>query len=371
MSPSMAGFSPSVPFQDLPPLPPKTEIESAEVLKLAIEARTSLESLRGACRLIPNPDLVLQSVTIQEARLSSEIENVVTTNDELYRADDSEDDKTLSPAAKEVTRYRQAVWMGYELIAREGVPLHTTTLTGIATAINGTQTDVRSQPGIRIGNPRTGEVIYAPPEGREVISSLLDNLSEFIYAQNDGLDPLVKMAIAHYQFEAIHPFRDGNGRTGRILNILMLIEYGLLDYPILYLSKAIIESKAGYYERLRAVTEQGDWQGWVKYMLRAVAESSRETKATVEEIQRQMEEFRNKMQDLTPRIYSYELLVTLFAKPYVRISHLEDAKIAERQTAGKYLRQLAEAGLLEPMPAGRSMIYVNRPLFRLVSLGRP
>jgi Fic family protein len=364
------GYDPRVPYQDLPLMPPSEPLESARVLKAAIEARTRLESLRGLCRLIPNPDLVLQAVTLQEARLSSEIENIVTTNDELYRADEAMKTAPVSPQAKEVARYRQAVWEGFRLTRTEGQPLNAAALSRIATIINGSETSVRSQPGTRIGNPRTGDIVYSPPEGRERILSLLDNLGEFIYAQDD-LDPLVRMAAAHYQFEAIHPFRDGNGRTGRILNILLMTEQGLLDLPILYLSKAIIESKAAYYEGLRAVTERGEWEPWLIFMLRAVASSARETSETVDAVRLLMDSTRERLRRILPKIYSHELLITLFAKPYIRISDLERSGVAKRQTGGKYLRELAEAGFLEPRPQGTSMLYLHRPLFEIVSLGRP
>lgn len=351
-------FDRSRPYNDLPLLPPAEEIESKAVLKQAIAANRMLANLRGLAAQIPNQGVLINSIVLQEARLSSEIENIVTTNDELYRADADPEGKT-DPHTKEVLRYRQALNYGFRELARR--PLTTNLFIDIVRIIKEVELGVRRVPGTSLKNS-LGEVIYTPPEGEAVIRDKLSNLEQFIHAE-DGLDPLVKMAVMHYQFEAIHPFEDGNGRTGRILNLLYLVEQGLLDIPVLFLSRHIIANRAQYYEGLRGVTERQDWETWILYMLRAVESTAQQTFDQVTRIRELMELVRKQIQEQAPGIYSKDLVEVIFRQPYTKIQFLVDAGIAKRQTASTYLKTLSNLGFLRSIKQGREMYYINDALF--------
>lgn len=351
-------FDRSRPYNDLPLLPPAEEIESKAVLKQAIAANRMLANLRGLAAQIPNQGVLINSIVLQEARLSSEIENIVTTNDELYRADADPEGKT-DPHTKEVLRYRQALNYGFRELARR--PLTTNLFIDIVRIIKEVELGVRRVPGTSLKNS-LGEVIYTPPEGEAVIRDKLSNLEQFIHAE-DGLDPLVKMAVMHYQFEAIHPFEDGNGRTGRILNLLYLVEQGLLDIPVLFLSRHIIANRAQYYEGLRGVTERQDWETWILYMLRAVESTAQQTFDQVTRIRELMELVRKQIQEQAPGIYSKDLVEVIFRQPYTKIQFLVDAGIAKRQTASTYLKTLSNLGFLRSIKQGREMFYINDALF--------
>lgn len=351
-------FDRSRPYNDLPLLPPAEEIESKAVLKQAIAANRMLANLRGLAAQIPNQGVLINSIVLQEARLSSEIENIVTTNDELYRADADPEGKT-DPHTKEVLRYRQALNYGFRELARR--PLTTNLFIDIVRIIKEVELGVRRVPGTSLKNS-LGEVIYTPPEGEAVIRDKLSNLEQFIHAE-DGLDPLVKMAVMHYQFEAIHPFEDGNGRTGRILNLLYLVEQGLLDIPVLFLSRHIIANRAQYYEGLRGVTERQDWETWILYILRAVESTAQQTFDQVTRIRELMELVRKQIQEQAPGIYSKDLVEVIFRQPYTKIQFLVDAGIAKRQTASTYLKTLSNLGFLRSIKQGREMFYINDALF--------
>lgn len=351
-------FDRSHPYNDLPLLPPVAEMESKAVLKQAIAANRTLANLRGLAAQIPNQGVLINSIVLQEARLSSEIENIVTTNDELYRADADPEGKT-DPHTKEVLRYRQALNFGFRELAHR--PLTTNLFIDIVRIIKEVELGVRRVPGTSLKNA-LGEVIYTPPEGEAVIRDKLSNLEQFIHAE-DGLDPLVKMAVMHYQFEAIHPFEDGNGRTGRILNLLYLVEQRLLDIPVLFLSRYIIANRAEYYEGLRGVTERQDWEAWILYMLRAVESTAQQTFDQVTRIRELMELVRKQVQEQAPGIYSKDLVEVIFKQPYTKIQFLVDAGIAKRQTASTYLQTLANLGFLRPSKQGREMYYINDALF--------
>lgn len=345
------------PYNDLPLLPPPVELETKAVLKQAIAANRVLANLRGLAAQIPNQGVLINSIVLQEARLSSEIENIVTTNDELYRADADADGKT-DPHTKEVLRYRQALYHGFsELKTR---PLTTNLFIDIVRIIKQVNFGVRRVPGTALKNAQ-GEVVYTPPVGETVIRDKLSNLEQFIHAQDD-LDPLVKMAVMHYQFEAIHPFEDGNGRTGRILNLLYLVEQGLLDIPVLFLSRYIIANKVGYYEGLRGVTERHAWEPWILFMLQAVESTAQQTFAQVTRIRELMEQVREQVHQQAPSIYSKDLVEVIFRHPYTKIQFLVDAGIAKRQTASSYLQTLASLGVLRPSKQGREMYYINDAL---------
>ena len=351
-------FDRNQPYNDLPLLPPAIELETKAVLKQAIAANRVLANLRGLAAQIPNQGVLINSIVLQEARLSSEIENIVTTNDELYRADADADGKT-DPHTKEVLRYRQALNFGFRQLKER--PLSTNLFIDIVRTIKQVDLGVRRVPNTALKNA-LNEVVYTPPVGEAVIREKLANLEQFIHAQ-DGLDPLVKMAVMHYQFEAIHPFEDGNGRTGRILNLLYLVEQGLLDIPVLFLSRYIIANKPGYYEGLRGVTERQDWESWILYMLRAVESTAQQTFDQVTRIRLLMEQVREQVQQQAPAIYSKDLIEAIFQHPYTKIQFLVDANIAKRQTASSYLQTLAGLGVLRSIKQGRERYYINDALF--------
>jgi Fic family protein len=355
-------FSRTAPFNDLPALPPTAEVETAAVLKKAISASRALAELKGTAARMPNQAILIDSLVLQEARASSEIENILTTNDELYKAA-SDEAQPASAEAKEVLRYRQALNHGFRQI--ESRPLATGLFIEIAQIIKQTEFGVRRTPGTRIANSRH-ETIYTPPEGEAVIRDKLSDLERFLHA-DDGMDVLVKMALAHYQFEAIHPFPDGNGRTGRILNILYLVERGLLNLPVLYLSRYIIDHKPAYYEGLRRVTEEGAWVDWVLYMLDAVEQTSLRTHRQITDMLALMESVRERVQRDAPGVYSKDLIEQIFRQPYCKIQFLERAGMGTRQTCSKYLRELERLGVLQGRKFGREIYFINVALFDLLA----
>jgi len=345
------------PYNDLPPLPPGVELETKAVLKQAIAANRMLANLRGLARQIPNQRLLINSIVLQEARLSSEIENIVTTDDELYRAIADADGKA-DVHTKEVLRYREALYHGFT--SMKDRPLSVNLFVEIVGLIKKIDLDIRAVPGTLLKN-ELGEVIYTPPVGDSVIREELSNLEKFIHAEDD-LDPLVKMAVMHYQFEAIHPFPDGNGRTGRILNLLYLVSAGLLDIPVLFLSRYIIANRQAYYTGLRAVTEEQNWEDWILFMLRAVESTARETFDQVTRILALMETVRARVQQLAPGIYSRDLIELIFREPYTKIQFVVDLGLAKRQTASTYLQALASMDVLREYKIGREKYYINDAL---------
>lgn len=328
-------FSPDKPFNDLPPLPPKGEMETKAVLKKAIFAGRALAELKGLGETIPNQAILVNSIILQEAKASSEIENIITTHDALFRAFTAKTSQ-IDPATKEVLRYREALWDAFRSL--EDRPLLTTNLfIGIVQTIRDNMAGIRNTPGTKVANAATGEVVFTPPEGEDVIREKLKNLEDYIHAE-DTIDPLIKLALIHYQFEAIHPFTDGNGRTGRILNILFLTSRGLLDLPVLYLSKYIIDWKSDYYHVLRRVTENQEWEPWILYMLDAVEQTALATKNKILAIRRLLvETIEFTKKNLPLRVYSKELIELLFHQPYTKGQFLVDAGIAKRQAAADYL----------------------------------
>jgi len=356
-------FDRNQPYNDLPFLPPAQDLETKAVLKQAIGANRALANLRGLAGQIPNQRMLINSITLQEARLSSEIENIVTTNDELYRADAGLNSRT-DPHTKEVLRYRQALQHGFAALRDR--PLTTNLFIEIAQLIKQSDIGIRSIPGTALKN-EVGGIIYTPPVGDDIIRTKLYDLERFVHAE-DGIDPLIKMAVIHYQFEAIHPFPDGNGRTGRILNLLYLVQMGLMDIPVLFLSRYIIANKREYYLNLQRVTEQHDWEHWVLFMLRAVESTAQQTFDQVKRILALMERVREKVRLEAPAIYSKELIEAVFRHPYTKIQFLVDANIAKRQTSSVYLQTLAALGVLIPKQIGREKYFINEAL--LVDLTR-
>lgn len=351
------------PYNELPLLPPgKETMETTETLKACIEARASLAELKQAAQLLPNQSLLINLLPLLEARDSSEIENILTTTDKLFRH--ANEDKDADPATKEALRYRTALRQGFEQLADR--PLCTKTAVQICSALKGSEMAIRQLPGTVIGNQSTGQILYTPPVGEQVIRELLANWEQFIH-DNDGIDPLIKMAVAHYQFEAIHPFYDGNGRTGRILNILYLIEQDLLTLPILYLSRYVVQHKSEYYSLLNSVTSGEDWQPWLLYILKGTEEVSHWTCQKIGAIRNLMDGTSVYVKQQAPKLYSHELIQIIFEQPYCRIQYLVDSGVAKRQTASTYLKQLAEIGVLEERQSGREKLFVNPRLMHLMT----
>jgi Fic family protein len=356
-------FNPDKPYNHLPPLPPETDIETPAVLKAAIAANRSLAELKGKSESLPNPAILVNSVVLQEAKSSSEIENIVTTNDKLFTALSAEDSR-VDPQTKEVLRYRQALWKGVERLNNRS--LSTELFIELMQIIKEADEGIRTDPGTVIANPNTRKIIYWPPEGEELIRNLLVNLEHYIHAE-DGVDPLIKMAVMHYQFEAIHPFEDGNGRTGRLINILYLMDKKLLNHPVLYLSEAIINQKQAYYSLLRRVTELEEWEPWILFMLDSVEQTSRRTMDQIDQITVLLAEtIELARQNLPSRVYSKELMELLFEQPYCKVKFLTDRGIAKRQTAAEYLRELEEAGFLKSKQVGRENLFLNVKLYNLL-----
>ncbi|CAK9077810.1 Uncharacterized protein NMB0459 [Durusdinium trenchii] len=351
----MSIFDPNRPFNALPALPPRVDLETKTVLKACLDARVKLAALKEAAALIPNQDVLINSIPLREAKDSSAIENIVTTNDQLFRFA-SADAAQADVATKETLRYRTALLRGYESLKR-GRPLTTNTAVDVCRVIKDVDLDLRRTPGTNLKN-QDGRVIYTPPEGERVLREKMSNWERFIHEESD-LDPLIKMAVAHYQFEAIHPFPDGNGRTGRVLNILFLIEKGLLDLPILYLSRSINERRSDYYRLLLEVTTEESWEPWVLYMLAAVEETSDWTRRKIWAIRTLMDETVRYVAVALPKVYSRELVELFFVQPYARIQNLVDAGLGTRKTVSGYLGQLVDAGVLRDEKAGREKLYVN------------
>lgn len=350
-------FDRNKPYNDLPLLPPSVDLETKAILKQAITANRMLANLRGVAGKIPNQSLLIHSIALQEAKLSSEIENIVTTNDELYRADADADGKT-DAHTKEVLCYREALYHGLrELKNRQ---LTTNLFIEIVGVIKKSQLTLRAIPGTVLQNDR-GETIYTPPVGDRIIRDKLSNLEKFIHAE-DGIDPLIKMAVIHYQFEAIHPFSDGNGRTGRILNLLYLVDKGLLDSPVLFLSRYIIANKTEYYLGLRGVTEKQSWESWVLFMLQAIEKTAQQACEQVTRILALMEAVRERVLQEAPNIYSKDLIEVIFSHPYTKIQFVVNTGIAKRQTASTYLQTLVKLKILRELQVGREKYYINDAL---------
>lgn len=356
-------FNADQPYNDLPLLPPNVELETTPVLKQCIKATRALAEVKGAAKLIPDPSVLINSIPLREAQASSEIENIVTTTDELFRAAAAEHESD-NPAIKEVLRYRTALRAGFE--ALEGRPISVNLLRDTCSTLMNRQIDVRKVPGTRVANQQTGQVIYSPPEGEEIIRQKLNNLETYVHAE-DGLDPLIRLAVIHYQFEAIHPFHDGNGRTGRILNLLYLIEKDLLDAPVLYLSRYIIDNKPDYYRLLQTVTEHGTWEPWLLFILNAVESTASWTTGRIHAIRDLMEETTERCRvDLPGKVFSLELMHLIFRQPYCRINFLVEAGLAKRETAARYLDSLEELGILKHEKVGRDKVYLNQPFLQLL-----
>jgi Fic family protein len=326
------------------------------------DAHRHLAELKGLCESLPNRAILLDTLTIQEAKDSSEIENIITTHDELYAYDQS---TSVPPAVKEVQNYVAALRVGYMDVRESGL-IRLNTILRVQEQVEQNNAGFRKVPGTVLKNQSTGLVVYEPPQDANVIVALMDQLVDFIHADND-LDPLLRMAIVHHQFESIHPFYDGNGRTGRILNLLMLQRNQLLDLPVLYLSRYITSTKAQYYQLLQSTRETSDWIPWCHYIIKGVALTAKSEVQLVRNLRDLMQSTKHRLRDALPKLYSQELLNNLFRYPYTKIEFIENDLHVSRITAAKHLDNLTQAGFVEKRKIGRSNFYINRPLFNLLT----
>ncbi|WP_164126934.1 Fic family protein [Sphingobacterium luzhongxinii] len=361
-------FDKNIPYNGLPDLPPVgVAIETSSILKQLAQASRHLGELKGLCESLPDPQLLINTLVLQESKDSTAIENIVTTQDELYKAT-LEEDNVQNHAAKEVLKYRQALYKGIErLNERDGLIL-TNTMIEIVRTIKQNNSGIRTTPGTALKNAINGEVVYTPPAGEEIIRQKLYALEQFINNEIPfDVDPLIKMAMLHYQFEAIHPFADGNGRTGRIISAIYLVQQKLLDYPILYLSSYIVKYKNEYYQLLKGITETGNWEDWIMYILTAISETAQLTISKIREMLILRDTLEKSIKEVLGASYKHELLQLLFTLPYVKIEILEQHKIAHRQTASIWLSKLVNNNILRTQKIGRTTYYINYKLLSILS----
>lgn len=348
------------------PFPNAESLETRTVLKHASEAHRYLAELKGIALSIPNESILINSLTLREAKDSSEIENIVTTHDELYKAN-VVTEKQINAATKEVKDYAAALRQGFHTVRSTGL-IRIQDIVDIQSTLEKNNAGFRRLPGTDLKNVLTGEVIYTPPQKHDEIQTLMANLVGYI---NDGnacdLDPLVKMAIIHHQFESIHPFYDGNGRTGRMINVLYMVAQGLLDIPVLYMSSYIIRNKQQYYHLLQSVREDDVWQDWLVFMLKAVSETAKETIVLINDIKQLMLEYKHQIRNKLPKIYSQELINNLFKHPYTKIDFVMQDVGVSRITATKYLDLLTSEGFVHKSKVGVRNYYVNAKLFELLA----
>lgn len=348
------------------PIPNESELESVQILKGLARAHRYLAELKGVAKTIPNEGMLISTLTMQEAKDSSAIENIITTHDELFKVTVLKGEK-VNQAAKEVENYRAALRESYRQTRDSGL-IRLNDILQMQAIIEPDRAGIRKIPGTIIGNAETGEVVYTPPQHPDEIIELLDNLVTYINDdQLSELDPLIKMALIHHQFESIHPFYDGNGRSGRIINILYLVKNELLDLPILYLSRYIVRTKTEYYRLLQSVRDENDWQSWVLYIIKGIEETAKETIEFINQIRTLVLETKRRMRSDLPKIYSQDLLNNLFFHPYTKVQFVVDQLGVSRITATRYLNQLAEHGFVSKHKMGRTNFYVNEPLLRLIS----
>ena len=358
----MFSWRPDLPYNDLPPLPPAAEVETRPILKQCINARAALAELKQAAELIPNQGVLINALPLLEAQASSEIENIVTTTDRLFQYQSA--GEHADPATREALRHSIALLEGFT--ALQHTPLNTRTAEQVCSRVKGMEMQVRRVPGTALANQATGAVIYTPPVGEDLLRTKLANWERYLHNERD-IDPLIRMAVGHYQFEAIHPFTDGNGRTGRILNSLFLIQEDLLTLPILYLSRHIIKTKAQYYRLLLEVTRTQAWEPWIIYLLVGIEETARWTTAKISAIRELSVLTVTHVKQSAPKIYSRELVDLIFDLPYCRIQNLVERDIAGRQAASRYLKQLVDVGILEERTVGRDKLFIHPKLMHLLT----
>ena len=358
----MTDWRPDQPYNDLPPLPPAAEVETRPVLKQCIAARAALAELKQAAELIPNQGVLINALPLLEAQASSEIENIVTTTDRLFQYQSA--GEQADPATREALRHSSALLEGYRALKQ--FPLNTRTAEQVCSRIKGIEMLVRRVPGTALANQASGEVIYTPPVGEDLLRTKLANWERYLHEERD-IDPLIRMAVGHYQFEAIHPFTDGNGRTGRILNSLFLIQQDLLTLPILYLSRYLIKNKSEYYRLLLDVTRSQAWEPWIIYLLVGIEDTARWTTTKISAIRNLSALTITHVRQAAPKIYSRELVDLIFDLPYCRIQNLVERDIAGRQAASRYLKQLVEIGVLEERTVGRDKLFIHPKLMHLLT----
>lgn len=358
----MSSFNPKTPYNNLPDLPPAADIETKKILRKTISAGRALAQLNGTLLNLPNPTLFLDTIYLQEAKASSEVENIITTNDELYQSLVAE--KTIEDdATKEVLSYKEALWMGLKQLKSK--PFITTNLCiKIVQCIKQNAASIRVTPGATLSNTK-GKIVYTPPSGEKTILDKLSKWEKFINAESN-IDPLIKMALMHYQFEAIHPFSDGNGRTGRILLLLYLKLSGLLNIPAIYLSEYIIDNKAAYYRNLKNVTEKNSWEGYILYMLDMIEVTALNGLERLSKITAAMGKMTLDLKKQLPKIYSKDLVEVLFRLPYTKRQYLIDEHLGNAKTVGNYLISLEEKGFLESVKVGKEKLYLNRRLLNIL-----
>lgn len=339
-------------------------LKTNRILEQLTLSSRALAELKGYANTIPNMHILINAVTINEAKDSSAIENIVTTHDDIYKVLTESGYKEEN--AKEVVDYRNAIWLGYEQIKKDEY-INTNTIIKVQGTIEHNNAGIRKLPGTELKNSITRETIYTPPQNEQEIRKYLKNLEDFINNNEDEIDPLIKVCLIHYQFESIHPFYDGNGRTGRILNILYLVLNKLIDSPILYLSKYINTTKQEYYKLFNQVRNNNNFEDWILYILKGIEITSKETIELIEKIQAEMKNYKEEFKSKLPKIYSKELLESLFYEVYTKISYIEKACDVTRITATSYLNQLEEIGLLESEKVGREKLYKNTRLIKLLS----
>jgi Fic family protein len=350
---------------NIPMLPLLIELETRPVLKKLALAHKALAELKGVTGIIPNQSILIDTLSLQEAKDSSAIENIITTHDELYKSDAGSKIYT-STAAKEVYNYATALRNGYEAVKKHNL-LTNNYILKIQTTIEENDAGFRKVPGTELKNEQSGEIVYTPPQEESEILLLMDNLEKFINDDSlSDIDLLVKMAVIHHQFESIHPFYDGNGRTGRIINVLYLVKNNLLDSPVLYLSRYINKNKNEYYRLIQAVRDQDSWEEWLLFMLEAIEQTSHQTINLIRGIRDLMREYKNRLRSELPKIYSQDLLNNLFRHPYTKIEYVEKELQVHRNTARKYLDELLRIGLLEKHKIGTENFYLNKTLFNLI-----
>lgn len=351
-------------------LPPGADVETITILKQLNNANKKLAELKGVARTIPNEEILIQTLTLQEARESSRIENIVTTQDDLYRAGLEFPDERVNPATKEVMRYGEAMRRGFRAV-RQNKLLTNNIIQEIQRELEDNSAGFRSTMGTVLKN-QFGETVYTPPQDAEEVIRLMSNLERYVNVPElHDVDPLIKLAIIHYQFESIHPFYDGNGRTGRIMCILYLVINGLLDLPILYLSRYITKNKTQYYSYLQEIRESGGkgeaWEQWIIYMLKGIEVTAAETIELVQKIASLMKEYKRILKNRAAKIYSHDLLNCLFYSPYTKIEHLESHLQISRPTAVKYLDEMVRLELLKKEKIWRRNYYINTKLVAILA----
>lgn len=355
----------NAPYNNLDKLPPKREkIETIKTLKQTNKAATALAELKGIAKTIPNQSMLLNAIVLQEAKDSSEIENIITSQDELYKAL-TMNKSSVSAETKEVVNYRKAIFHGYNLIKKQGF-LKVNNIVNIQQEIVDNSSGIRNLPGTVLKNIKTGKVVYTPPQNKEEILDLLTNFINHFNHNKQDVSTLINLAILHYQFESIHPFYDGNGRTGRILNILYLILNGLLDIPILYLSSYIIDNKTVYYKLLNNTNRTGEWEEWIIFMLQAIEMTSIQTIEKISLIRQLLDRTIEKVQKYALKIYKKELVELLFDQPYSKIEFVVNRLNIERKAASRYLQELERIGILKSQKVGRETLYINKELIKVL-----